>query len=104
VDGAAELSTEGNGPTVPVIGAGVVPPSARMDWVGTLGVSELTSSRTAVTVGSGATWPPSAVTPASEPTASTAPVALASRMRGEVALRSMGRPWRGRVAPRRKVP
>ena len=69
----------------------VPPPSARMDWVGALGVIALTISRTATTAGSGATCPPIAVTAASEPTASTAPVALASRMRGEVLPRSRGR-------------
>jgi len=91
------LTDRGNGPTVPLIpvapliGAAPAGPSARTDWAGPLGVIALTNSRTATTAGSGATCPPSAATPASEPTASTAPVALASRMRGELFDRSMTR-------------
>ncbi|HEY0575216.1 MAG TPA: hypothetical protein VGD73_14035 [Pseudonocardia sp.] len=83
--GAPSSRACGGEPTVPLIGTGPLGPSARMDWVGSLGVIPLTSSRTATTAGSGATCPPSAVAAASEPTASTAPVALASRMRGEAA-------------------
>ncbi|WP_028935896.1 hypothetical protein [Pseudonocardia spinosispora] len=63
-------------------GAVTMRPWASTSWVTWVWPTVLASSWTAAATGSVVACPPSAAAPASEPTVSTAPVALASRRRG----------------------